>query len=338
MFDNLLEEALTQEIIPELALQIFEESANPENALKLFEAASRIRDENLDQDLWWSAGISGIFPCKVTPRCGYCTYYTDSFFPIEDILQAVKEIEQMGVRQLHLSGGTCLEGYDQELIDMVERIRNISKIDIEVNLGPSLTQETLKVLKNLGVISVTSSLEVCNDELFKQIKPGDSLEKRKKLMDFCEKEGMPVRSMMLVGVGETSLDRIQHLFYLRKFKRLYHVRFSRFYPYPGTACSNLPRCSPWDLARTIAVARLILPQMQLGLAAGNNSDDIPLWFLAGGGNQILGVTASRKLPHPNPGQVINRLSDSLYIVDKRPLIEHYVNGLGRRIVNECPDY
>ncbi|MFZ3130979.1 MAG: radical SAM protein [Desulfosporosinus sp.] len=337
MFMDILQQGLTGEITPEQALEILDASAMPENALKLFEVASKIRNEQLGEKLWWSAGISGIFPCELTPRCGYCTYYTESFFPTERILQGIKEIEELGLRQLHLSGGTNLRGYDQEMLDLVKKIRAVSNIALEVNLGPSLTTDTVKQLKSLGVNSVTSSLEVCNEEIFKKMKPGDSLKARKNLLEFCEKEGMSVRSMMLLGLGETNEDRIKHLFYLRKFKRLYHLRFSRLYPYPGTECRDLLRCSQWEVVRTVAVARLIMPHVQLGLAAGNESDDIPLWYLAGGGNQLLGVTASRKAPRIQPGQHIKRLADDLYIIDKRPLITHYVNGMGRKIVHECPN-
>ncbi|MFZ3132804.1 MAG: radical SAM protein [Desulfosporosinus sp.] len=332
MIEGLLKEALSQGITPGLALNILEESAKPEEALKLFGAASRIRDEHLGQELWWSAGISGIFPCTLTPRCSYCTFYAESFLPSQEIAAAAKELANLGIRHMHLSGGTCLQGYDQELIALVQEIRCVSDIDVEVNLGPSLSVNTIKILKDMGIKSVTSSLEVCNDELFRQVKPGDSLEARKDLIEMCEQEEMSVRSMILIGIGESLQDRIEHLFYLQKFHRLYHLRFSRFYPYPQTACSEIPRCSPWDLARTIAVARLILPHVQLGLAAGNNHDDIPLWFLAGGGNQVSGASVSRKLPHAAWGQNVIRLSDNLYLIDRRRLIEHYMEGMGRRIV------
>ncbi|MDD3023770.1 MAG: radical SAM protein, partial [Syntrophomonadaceae bacterium] len=254
MFTELLEKTYTQEITPELALRILEESAEPDNAIKLFEVASRVRDEQIGKDLWWSSGISGIFPCTVVPRCTYCTYFTENFLPSKDIAAAAKGIADLGIKHMHLSGGTNLQGYDRELVELIQEIHRVSDIDIEVNLGPSLAIDTLRVLKDMGIKSVTSSLEVCNDELFQKVKPGDSLEARKNLIEMCEREGMSVRSMIMIGIGETLKDRINHLFYLKKFHRLYNLRFSRFYPYPKTGCSMLPRCSPWDLARTIAVA------------------------------------------------------------------------------------
>ena len=54
---------------------------------------------------------------------------------------------------------------------MVRAIRNISNLVIEINLGPSLSVETIKSLKALQVFSITSSLETINEELFRQAKP-----------------------------------------------------------------------------------------------------------------------------------------------------------------------
>ncbi|CAA7599946.1 biotin synthase [Acididesulfobacillus acetoxydans] len=334
-FKELLNQGLTG-INPEVAAELLELSAEPGNALELFRAAGKMRDEHLGMTLWWSAGISRIFPCRVAPRCGYCSYFTDEFMPTEQIVSSIQALESSGFRQVHLSGGTDLRGYDREMLELVQAIRRVSAIDLEINLGPSFRRETIRALKALGVTSVTSSLEVCNDSLFHEAKPGDSLSARRRLMEVCEEEGMSVRSMILIGLGESYADRISHLFYLKQFRHLYHVRFSRFYPYPGTKFSGFPRCSPWELARTLAVARLILPGVELGLAAGNDHDDIPLWFLAGGGNQLLGAGITRDPAPKLPGARIQPIGQDLYLVDKTPLLRQYVGGMGRETTFECP--
>lgn len=330
IIDFILEKAQANEITEEIALSILEESRKPKNAIQLFQAASMLRDDFLGEDIRWSAGIPAVFPCKVVPRCNYCTFFTDKIFPLEHLLSAVKIIESLGLKQLHLSGGTNINGYDREIIEMVSAIRNISNIDIEINLGPSFSGETVKILKEMNVRSITCSLETFNDELFRQAKPGDSLEERKKLLEICEHEDISIRSMIIIGLGETYEDRIRHLFYLKGFSRLYHVRFSRFYPYPGTAYSEHPRCSPWELARTVALARLIMPQVDLGLAAGNTHDDIPLWYLAGGGNQLLGagVSSPRRHSKTTPGQQIIPVAEDVFVVNNMPVMRQYMEGMG----------
>lgn len=336
MFDQLLQSAKTRTITHELALGILQESRDPANALKLFQAASVLRDERIGRDLWWSAAINGILPCKIDPICGYCGYATQEKMSNEQMVKVVKVLEGMGFQHLHISGGANLAGYDAEILSMVEAMRAVSSIAIEVNVGPSLGRETVRKLKALKVCSITSSLETISEEVFRDAKPGDSLEKRKALLEICEEEGMPTRGMLLIGLGESYDDRIRQLFYLKGLKGLRHVRFSRFNPPAGLRYADRPRCSPWEVAMVIAVARLIMPEVQLGLAAGNSHDDIPLWFLAGGGNQLLGAAAMRKTPKAQPGVNLIQIEEGLCIVSRMNTIEQYVQGMGLKIGFDCP--
>jgi len=338
MFEQLLEKARSGDPAPELAVRILEESRSPENALKLFGVAAELRDEHIGRELWWTAAIEGIMPCRLDPPCSYCTYSNHEIINTEFLLKALGTLEKLGFRHLHLSGGTNPAGYDNEIIAMVKAMRAVSDIDIEVNLGPSITRETVRELKRLGVSSITSSLETFNEEVFKAAKPGDSLEKRKELLEICEAEGMPTRGMMLVGLGESYEDRIAHLFYLRRFKGLVHVRFSRFSPSPSTAYRDRPRCSPWEIARTVAVARLIMPDVQLGLAAGNTHDDIPLWLLAGGGNQLLGAAAVRRRPPDQPGVRVTQVAEGVAVVDRTEIPERYAREMGFTIGKTPPGH
>lgn len=320
------------------ALDIYQQSARPEFAHALFATASRLRDQHLGNQPWWSAGISSITPCELTTLCTYCSFYTRKAAATADIVAAVRAVVDLCIRHLHLSGGTRLpeahvpdSGFDSRLIEIVTSIRAAidDDIDIEVNVGPSLTRTGLRALKELGVAAVTSSLEVLNPELFRRFKPGDSLEGRIRLMEWCEEENMPIRSMMLVGLGESDEDRIEHLMFLRRFTMLRHLRLSRYMPFPGTTSGGL-RCSPWPVARLTAVARLLYPGVDLGLAAGNSPDDLALWWLAGGGNQVLGAAVSMKDPRgKNTGESrAIPVAERIVLHDHRPQISRYLGELG----------
>ncbi|WP_061214573.1 radical SAM protein [Syntrophomonas wolfei] len=336
MFTTLLHTVLNEGINKRLALKILEESRWPQNALELFAVASRLRDENLGKELYFSAGFGGVLPCRIVPRCAYCTYFVAEPFPLPDLLACVRKVEELGIRQMHLSGGSNLEGYDSEILEMVQAIQETSDIQVEVNLGPSLSADTVKALKTMKVVSITSSLETFTPELFNRTKPGDSLEKRKQLLEICEQEGVPIRSMMMIGLGEKYADRIEQLFYLSRFSHLYHLRFSRFYPYPRTALHNQLRCSPWELARTLAVARLIMPRINLGLAAGNEPDDLPLWYAAGGGNQLLGVMVSnRKVENKtNPEDELIIINERCSVYNRMPLMQRYLQEMGASVISK----
>ena len=317
-------------------LELFRHSADPASASGLFRLASQVRDRHLGRMPWWSAGVSSITACELEPLCTYCTFFSRKEAATQDIVAAVRAIGDLGIRHLHLSGGTRLpldgepiSGYDRRTVDLVVAIRNAVDVEIEVNVGPALTRNGVRALKDLGVAAVTSSLEVLNAELFARFKPGDSLAGRIRLMEICEEEGMPIRSMMLVGLGESDQDRIEHLLFLRRFSMLRHLRLSRYMPFPGTTAGGV-RCSPWPVARLTAIARLLYPTLDLGLAAGNDPDDLALWWLADGGNQVLGASASMKDPRGKPGSEARAITvgERIVVHDNMPRISRYLAELG----------
>ncbi len=326
MFETLLTQAKQGPVGPELALALLEGSARPEHALLLFQAASELRDRHLGRTLWWTGAIEGILPCRLAPMCSYCTYRNGPPFSRAMLLEAVRALEGLGFRHLHLSGGTRLEGYDEEVLAMVRAIREVSDVRIEVNVGPSLSLPTVRALKALGISSITSSLETIRPELFRDAKPGDTLDGRKALLTMADAEGIATRAMMLLGLGETLADRIQFLFFFKQLKHAHQLRFSRLQPFPGTPYGNKPRCSPWELARTVAVARLVHPALELGLAAGNSLDDIPLWWLAGGGNQLLGAAVTRS---GKPGAT--ELAEGLCLTSRMADQARYTGEMGLAI-------
>lgn len=310
-------------------------------ALDLFKKASLIRDENVGKNMWFSSGSGGLFACDITPTCAYCTFFTRKQGKLDDLLAAVKKLDALGLRHFHISGGTSLKkGYDAEIIKTLEEIKKLSSMEIEVNLGPSFKKETLKEFKDLGVESVTSSLEVLNEELFKVAKPGDSLKARKDLLKECDKLDIPLNSMILLGLGESDEDIIDHLFYLASFENFYKLRLSRFYPFPNTKFANHPRCSPWKLACVCAVARLIMPKKQISMAAGNDFfNDLPLFHLSGGGGELFAVRMGKASPQAMPGVNVHELKEAkeeIYVIDQREHFSQCLESFGIKATNETP--
>lgn len=82
-------------------------------------------------------------------------------------------------------------------------------------------------------------------------------------------------------------------FFARQFKNLKSIYVSRFFPVCGTPLEDHPRCSTIEGSRIIAIARLVLRDIDIGPAAGWSYDDIPMWVMAGGGNRIGGVHVNR---------------------------------------------
>ena len=184
-FSHILEKAADEAISPDEALFLFHESENYVNANKLFEAASGVRDREMGRTFRWSGGIASILPCKLNPLCSYCSYWDKprDQLTMDEILTGVRYIEDHGLTNFHLSGGTTLGDDGKEVLDIVRNIRAVSKSELTVNVGAALSEDTIVELKSLGVARIGSSFETINPKLFKDLKAGDSLEAKKRLAE-----------------------------------------------------------------------------------------------------------------------------------------------------------
>lgn len=212
------------------ALRIYQEAKEPIKTLELFKAAYQLKSRVLGNrvDIIVPSGV--ILKCKLNPPCRYCSAFKHKPRNFDAILQAIPALPRLGINKLLLVGGANMEGYDEEIIELVGAINRVSSIKIEINFGASLSRETVQCLKKMNVIGITSSLEVLNEQIFNHAKPGDSLEQRKGLLQIAEDEGLSIRSFMMLGLGETDQDRIEHLFYLKSFKQMKHLVLTSFTP------------------------------------------------------------------------------------------------------------
>jgi FO synthase len=103
-------------------------------------------------------------------------------------------------------------------------------------------------------------------------------ERRLATLAYAGQAAIPFTTGILVGIGESRLDRIQSLTAIadshRTFGHIQEVIVQNFLPKPGTAMHSAPACPPGELAWTIAVARLLLPPDVHLQAPPNLSDDL----------------------------------------------------------------
>jgi biotin synthase len=314
-FEEILKKAESEAITRDEALHLFCKTENYSQAQELFRVASIVRNNTLGTTFKWTAGVATLFVCKVRPLCLYCPYFTQPKEPLAmaEILKGVKYIQEQGIKDFHLSGGTALGSDGKEMVGIVRTIRAEfgSQFTIAVDCGIALSLDSIIEFKKLGVTHINIAFETINERLFNKTKPGDSLETKKKLAKMIDGVGMGLSSMLLAGLGckncggDCSIDNpepsryedyVAFMFYLKQFMNLKEVYVSRFFPQQGTPMENHPRCSAMEGARIIAIMRLVLRDKVIRAAAGWSYDDIPLWVSAGGGNRIGGVHVNRT-PH-----------------------------------------
>lgn len=243
-----------------------------------------------------------ISSCKLDPACNYCSYASTresvrrerDELTVEELERSVRlALRHKEITSLTLVGGSDLKGLDAVLLQRVEAVRKLTDIEISIDVGAPISIETLEILKENNVTTVYSSLETANRSVFHDAKPGDSFESRTKLLEDLERLGMNIGTVIMNGLG-TADDVRQTIKHFRQFKRLKYLFISTFTPVKGTPWELRAGASIRDSLRYIQEARVLFPQVHLGLADveleyGSLSDLIQEELESGAGNVLTGM-------------------------------------------------
>lgn len=320
------------------ALQLYAMAAEPERAEPLLDAASRLRDRVFGNAIFYMATMAPILPCALEPKCEYCDFWRARVIQRSKMAAGAEALAARGVKRMMMVGGSRDGDFDTTVIDIVQRIRDAGvNIDIEINVGGCLTGEGIARLRELGVVGIAASLETVNAELFQRHKPGDSLPARRRLLADAQAQGFEVRSIMMMGLGESDADRIDHLLELRSHTGLRHLMISRFEPRHDTPLADHPVTTLHDWARTVALARLLLPLVRIGFGGGVDHAELALWRRAGGGNQFFALGVHTMEPPAELRESAQELGNGIYLIDRRPMLDPVFAALGLRPTFEDPD-
>lgn len=339
MLKRVLEKGLEETITKEEALYLFREVQRSEEFLELAKVASKVRDKEVGVVFKFDGFVGSITSCTTYPVCKYCRRSTaqaaEKPLTVNEIEIAAKLMKSAGIKRIELGGGTVWSGAGKQVIEAVKAVKNVASFDVWINVGPALNADDLMKLKELGVKEVCSSLETINPDVFKEAKPGDTLEARMKLAEEINKIGLGLASVMMVGIGSNYEDYVEHIFWLKGFENLSHFCITGLNPFPGTPFQNKPPANPFEVAKTGAIARLVLrnPDISFG-GMMNDWRLLPLAIMAGGNRVIhLGchvhrANGWRQLRHP--GVIVERHGE-LEFVNMLPLTVRIVKEMGMEV-------
>lgn len=211
--------------------------------------------------------------------CGFCAqsvrYRTGaSRYPLlsaDKVLKTARRAETLGVKRFCVvTSGDALS--DEEFEKIVEIFRCLGRetsLELDGSLG-FLTPERIARLKSAGVKRLNSNLQT-SPEFYPAIVSTHSYGHRIEALGHLKEGGMEICSGGILGMGETSGDRIQMAFELKKIKpRCLPVNILD--PRPGTPLEGRPRADAGDVLKTIAVFRFIHPQAIIKLAGGKDAN------------------------------------------------------------------
>ncbi len=269
MIRNILKKAINEDKFEKNdILQLFN-IKYAEDFMDLMQTAYNLRNsKNNTIKLTSTVHLTNI--CQVTPKCKYCGfaartsldgYYYPFFKKDHEILDAVKCVEKSGIPRVSCSGA---HGYNGAQATNAARIvKENTSLELLVNVGADLNRTALIELSRYDTDTVCCNLETVNQNLFNELKPGEKLHDRIKICEMISDLEIELSSGLLIGLGESYQDRVNHLLFLKKFLHLGEIPIMGFNPYKNTPMENHPPCSLMEQMKTIAITRLLFPQVRI---------------------------------------------------------------------------
>jgi FO synthase len=220
--------------------------------------------------------------------CGYCIFRRDPSQPgahtmtPEEVLEVVRAGERLGCREALFSLGDKPELAFPEMRDTLRHLGYKSTLHyLEAMCGLVLQETSLLPHANPGLMSaewiarlreVSPSmglmLETTNAQLDAHKPAPDKLPARRlETIEEAGRQGVPFTTGILIGIGESLADRVDALLAIRalhdRYGHVQEVIVQNFRVKPGIPMSGWPEPARADMLRTLAVARLLLQDMNL---------------------------------------------------------------------------
>ncbi|WEX79585.1 biotin synthase BioB (plasmid) [Sinorhizobium numidicum] len=242
--------------------------------------------------------------------CGYCSQ--SAHYPTGVKASKLMEVERVvaGARRAREGGATryCMgaawrspkERDMETIVAMVERVKALG-METCMTLG-MLTPAQSERLANAGLDYYNHNLDT-SERFYSEVITTRTFADRLETLANVREAGIKVCAGGILGMGETVDDRIAMLVTLANLPAAPEsVPINMLIPIPGSKLADQPPVDPIDFIRTIALARLLMPQSHVRLSAGRTemSDEMQaLCFFAGANSIFVGETL---LTAGNPGE------------------------------------
>jgi len=250
--------------------------------------------------------------------CGYCTFRRDPRDPgartmtPDEVMQVVREGERMGCTEALFSLGDKPELLFPEMREtlrrleykstlqyleaMCEKLLRESRLLPHPNPGlmsPEWLERLVRVAPSMGLMLETTSTRLLARGEAHDNAPDKDPAKRLRVIEDAGRLKIPFTTGILIGIGESFEERVDALIAIRdlheKYGHIQEVIVQNFRAKPGTPMASWPEPTRADMLRTLAVARLMMPKMNLQ-APPNLSDPHYADLLDGGINDWGGIS------------------------------------------------
>src|SRR5690554_478079 len=240
--------------------------------------------------------------CKYCPQSGHYNTGLEKakLIELEQALEQAREAKQQGATRFCM-GAAWKHPTAKDMPYIVELVRKVKDMGLEtcMTLG-RLDGDQSQQLAQAGLDYYNHNLDT-SPEFYRQIITTRSYDERLQTLDHVRKAGMKVCSGGILGMGESRADRAKLLIELANLpEHPQSVPINMLVKVPGTPLANAEDVDPFDFIRTLAVARIMMPESHVRLSAGReqmNDQMQALAFLAGANSIFYG---DRLLTTSNP--------------------------------------
>ncbi|WP_018236403.1 biotin synthase BioB [Ensifer sp. BR816] len=242
--------------------------------------------------------------------CGYCSqsahYPTglkaSKLMEVERVIAEARKAKDGGATR-YCMGAAWRSPKERDMEAIVAMVRGVKALGMEtcMTLG-MLSPAQSERLAHAGLDYYNHNVDT-SERYYREIITTRTFADRLETLDNVRGAGIKVCAGGILGMGETVDDRISMLVTLANLPAAPEsVPINMLIPIPGSKLADAPPVDPIDFVRTIALARILMPQSHLRLSAGRTdmSDEMQaLCFFAGANSIFVGETL---LTADNPGE------------------------------------
>ena len=237
--------------------------------------------------------------------CGYCNQSTHAetglkatkLMDVRAVLQAAAQAKDNGSSRFCM-GAAWRNPKDRDMPAIVEMVRGVRQMGMEtcMTLG-MLTEGQAAQLAEAGLDYYNHNIDT-SPERYAEVITTRTFEDRLETLDHVREAGINVCCGGIVGMGETRGDRVGFIHALATLpKHPESVPVNALVPVKGTVLGDMLHDTPLakidqiEFVRTVAVARITMPDSMVRLSAGRESmsdETQALCFMAGANSIFTG--------------------------------------------------
>ncbi|TDY04080.1 biotin synthase BioB [Thiohalophilus thiocyanatoxydans] len=246
---------------------------------------------------------------KCPEDCGYCPqsirYDTglevEPLMPLDEVIESAKAAKANGSSRFCM-GAAWRSPKDRDLEPVIDMVRAVKDLGLEtcLTLG-MLTESQTRRLKEAGLDYYNHNLDT-SPEYYGEVITTRTYQDRLDTLEHVRNAGMHVCCGGILGMGESRYDRVRLMQQLaNQPQHPESVPINMLVRVEGTPLQEAEDFDHLEFIRSIAVARILMPQSYVRLSAGReemSNEMQALCFLAGANSVFYG---EKLLTTPNPG-------------------------------------